>query len=476
MAVVVVGIHEWDVPLQTFERVALTEPDVAKALMELVASPHLSEAIVLSTCMRTEVYAVLERFHDGLGDIEAFFSDRLGKSTSLARELAESPEMPPEPSAGSFDLGMLSCWYDDAAVSHLFEVAAGIDSPVLGEGEVLRQVRDAAEHARLESAAGPVLTPLFRHAVEAGKRARTETAIQRGAVSLAGAVVDLAEREVGGGGGLAGRKLLLIGAGEMATSIARTLSGRAGSKSHSSRSVSPVGPVGVAARGGSKDGSKYGSRDIVVANRDAGRASYVAEIVGGRVAGLDDLVALLGVTDVVLSATGSDDIILTPELLSEGLARRSRARARGPLVVVDAAVPRDVDSSAAALPGLVLIDLEDVRRHASSQMAGRESEVAAVRTLLSEELERYRTTASGRLAAPVVSALRARAERLRLAELEHYSGQLCDLAESDRELVETITRRVVAKLLHEPTVRVKDAAGSPRGERLAEALRTLFDL
>ncbi|MGH9295892.1 MAG: glutamyl-tRNA reductase, partial [Acidimicrobiales bacterium] len=299
MAVVVVGIHEWDAPLDLFERVAISDTDLAKALAELAGSPHLSEAVVLSTCMRTEVYAVVERFHDGLGDIEDFFSRRLG-ATRLAPDLEGSSDPRLEPSSGTFDLGMLTCWYDDAAVSHLFEVAAGIDSTVLGEGEVLRQVRDAAGHARTEGAAGPVLTPLFRHAVETGKRARTETAIQRGTTSLAGAVVDLAEQAAGR---ISGRNVLVVGAGEMATGIARLLAGRGESP-----------------------------KEVVVANRGPTGALAVANIVGGRAAGLEDLDGLLDWADVVLTSTGSDELLVGPELLGPVLDRRGPAR--GPLVVV----------------------------------------------------------------------------------------------------------------------------------------------
>jgi glutamyl-tRNA reductase len=145
-------------------------------------------------------------------------------------------------------------------------------------------------------------------------------------------------------------------------------------------------------------------------------------------------------------------------------------------VIVDAAVPRDVDPAVGTLDGVVLLDVEDVRRFAEEQMAGREAEVPAVRTIIAEEVERYRTTAAGRLAAPVVSALRERAEELRQGELDRHRRRLAGLDPAEQELIDTVTRRVVAKLLHEPTVRVKDAAGSPRGERLAEALRTLFDL
>ena len=205
MAVVAVGINERDVSLDVFEQSAISERDLPKALHVLCESEHISEAVVLSTCLRTEVYAVVERFHDGLADIESFFrsySAAMGTDSEVLSEL-------------------LSCWVDDAAVSHLFEVAAGIDSPVLGEGEILRQVRTAAELARHEHAAGLVLGPLFRHAVEAGKRVRTETAIAQGTTSLAHAAVALAAGQLEGG--LVGRTVLVIGAGEMGAGFSKAL-------------------------------------------------------------------------------------------------------------------------------------------------------------------------------------------------------------------------------------------------------------
>lgn len=447
MAIVAVGMHEWDAPLEVFERVAIPGADLGKALAELTASPHLSEVVVLSTCLRTEIYAVVERFHDGLADIEAYFAHRLG--LELADFTATTPRpargSSPEPGGGVIDLGGgLRCRYEDAAVSHLFEVAAGIDSPALGEGEILRQVRHAAAHARAERAAGPVLGPLFRHAVEAGKRARTLTSIQRGTTSLAHAAVELAAGELGG---LSDRGVLLIGAGTMGAGIARALAARPDL-----------------------------TGETVVINRGSTRGAVVAGLAGGRAAGLDDLPHELARADVVLTSTAADDVLLNADLVKEARRRHGGERREHRLVVVDVAVPRDVDPLVATLDNVVLFDIGHVRSYAEAQKQSRQAEVPAVRTLLAEDLERYRMSAAGRLAAPVVSALREKAERLRAAELERCGSRLDALGPAERELLETVTRRLVAKLLHDPTIRVKEAAGSPRGERLAEALSALFDL
>jgi glutamyl-tRNA reductase len=225
--------------------------------------------------------------------------------------------------------------------------------------------------------------------------------------------------------------------------------------------------------------------EVVVVNRSVERAAQVADMLAARVVGLSEVGAELKLADVVLTSTAADDVVMGAAMFEVALAARS-ARvaahvpatqpAAWPLVVVDLAIPRDVDPSVDALDGVIRLDVEDVRRYAEEQMAGREGEVPAVRAILAEELDRYRSTAAGRLAAPVVAALRERAELLRSAELDRHRTRLQRLAPADREMIDLVTRRVVAKLLHDPTVRLKEAAGSTRGERLAEALRTLFDL
>ncbi|MHB1509483.1 MAG: glutamyl-tRNA reductase [Acidimicrobiales bacterium] len=461
MAVVVVGVHERDFPLQVFERVAVSEPELPKALAELIGSPNLSEAVILSTCLRTEVYAVLDRFHDGVADIESFFLHRMAlaeptfdsvartpagiagssASTSRANHL-EGGEHRPEPGGGELELGGgLSCRYDDAAVAYLFEVAAGIDSPVLGEGEILRQVRQAYAAAQSEGTTGGVLGALFRHAVEAGKRARTETAIQRGTTSLADAAVELAAYRAGG---FDGKCLLLIGAGDMGAGMARALAGRADV-----------------------------TGEIVVANRGTGRAADLAGTLGARVVGLEEVGNELAKADVVLTSTAADNVIIGAEMVGAALRAPREHRA---VVIVDLAIPRDVDPSVDSFDGVVRLDVEDVRRYAEARMAEREGEVPAVRGILAEELDRYHAAAAGRLAVPVLAALRDRAELLRSGELDRYRARMRDLSPEQIDLIDTVTRRVVAKLLHSPTVRLKEAAGSPRGERLADAVRSLFDL
>jgi glutamyl-tRNA reductase len=418
-----VGLNERDAPLELLERVTVHERELPKELARLCDGANVSEAVILSTCLRTEVYAVVDRFHDGIADIEAFFESRLGDSGPRPPRLAEQ----------------LGVTFDDAAAEHLFEVAAGIDSAVLGEGEILRQVRRAEEVARAERASGPLLGGLFRHAVLAGKRARAETAIARGVTSLAHVAVGLAARRCGG---LAGRQVVVLGAGEMGDGI-------------------------VAALGAERD-----RPSVAVVNRSLGRARELAAAVGGRPLPLASLPEELVAADVLIAAAAADEVLLEAEQFVRALAERGDR----PLFVVDVAVPRNVDPSVAQLPGVELFDLDDLRQVAEEEMAARRAEVGRVRAILVEELARYRASVLGRSVAPVVSALRARAEEVRAGELERSRALLEALQPAQAEAVEALTRRIVAKLLHEPSVQVKRAAGSPRGERLAEALRQLFEL
>ena len=424
MSVVVVGLHQRDAPLELLERLAIADADLPKALQSLCDSPHLDEAVILSTCMRTEVYAVVERFHDGLADIHAFFEDLLGGSDPLFSSLEDR----------------LAVSYDDAAARHLFEVAAGIDSAVLGEGEVLRQVRHAAERARKERTLGPVLDPLFRQALEAGKRARHETGISRGITSLAHVAVAAALDELGND--LTGRRVVVLGAGEMASGIVAAL------------------------------GDLAGSPELVIANRRVGPAAQLAEPAGGRAVELTELPVELEAADVLISATAGETPLLAAAEIASVMARRPE---RG-LVLIDLAVPRDIDPLAGEVRNVSLRDIDDLRQLAERAMATRRGEISRVDAILEEELERYRTNARGRAAAPLVAALRQQGEVVREAELARVRGRLEQLAPEDRELVEALTKRLVAKLLHEPTVQLKESAGSARGERLAEALRALFDL
>ncbi|WP_208028329.1 glutamyl-tRNA reductase [Rhabdothermincola sediminis] len=419
MSLVVIGLNHRTVPLDLLERMTIDESRLPKALHDVASREFVSEAVVLSTCNRTEIYVLAERFHPAYHDIRNF--------------LSEVAYLPPEEFSDH-----LYVHYDDDAVHHLFAVAAGIDSAVVGEAEILGQVRAAWERARDEGTSGAALNMLFRHALEVGKRARSETGISRSIVSVSTAAVAMAADRLGS---LEGRRVLVLGAGDMGEGMVRALVQR-------------------------------GVGDLFVANRTWERALELATRVGGTAVRLAELNETLATVDLLLTGTGASSIMLE----HGDLARVMRARPGRPLLVVDVAVPRDVDPGAAELAGVTLLDMDDLRAFASAGMAERRREVTAVERIIAEELERFTALSTAREVAPLIAALHDKAEAVRTAELERFSARLSALDPVAREVVEALTRGLVAKLLHEPTVGLKGAAGTPRGERLAEAVRDLFDL
>ena len=419
MSVIVVGLNHRTAPLDLLERVTVPAARLPKALADLRGRDILDEAVVLSTCMRTEIFATAERFHPAVQDLRNFLCE---SSFSLPEDVADH----------------LTVLYDDAAIGHLFSVASGLDSAVLGESEVLAQVRNAWDVARREGAAGPVLSGLFRHALEVGKRVRSETGIARGTASVSQAAVQLAAHHLGTP--LAGRRIMVLGAGEMGEAMAVALAGSEGA-------------------------------DVRVANRTASTARALAQRIGGRAVGLDHLPEAIEEVDVLLTSTGSPEALLTVDDLAPVLARRTT-----PLLIVDVGMPRDVEFAVRQLEGVTVLDLDDLRAFARAGLEERRREVSRVHRIIDEEVAAYLGETIARQAAPTVAALHARAEQIRQAELDRLRGRLDGLDDRQREAVEALTRGIVGKLLHEPTVRLKDAAGTPRGERMSDTMRTLFDL
>ena len=420
MSVLVVGLNHRTVPLEILERMTVSDGRLPKALADLRGRDNLGEVVVLSTCMRTEVYATAERFHGAVVDIRNF--------------LAELGFTAPEDFSDH-----LYSYYEDGASSHLFRVVSGIDSAVVGESEILGQVRQAWERSAAEGAAGPVLANLFRHAVEVGKRVRSETAIGRGTTSVSQAAVAMASQRLGG---LTGRRILVLGAGDMGEGMAVALA------------------------------ATPGLADVAVANRSWAGAVALANKVGGRPVELGALGTALEEADLLLTSTASPTVLLHADDLEPVLA----ARPDRPLLVVDIAVPRDVDPGVGHLPGVTLLDMDDLRAFAAKGLAGRRREIDNVQAIVDVEVERYAANSTARELAPLVVALRRRGEEVRAAELERFAPRLERLDPKQREAVEALTKAMLAKLLHEPTVRLKEAAGSPGGDRLAESLRALFDL
>ncbi len=419
MSVLVVGLSHKSAPVATLERAAVSGDTLTKLLRDVVQAEPVAEAFVVSTCNRVEVYADVERFHAGV--------------TAICELLARHCGMPPHELTQH-----LYVHYEDRAVSHLRAVAAGLDSMVVGEDQILGQVRSAVKLAAEHGTAGRVLNELGRLALRTGKRARAETGIGRAGLSLLSAAMELAGSP--GADALAGRDVLVVGAGSLSALAAATA-------------------------------ARSGAASIVVANRTREHAEQLAESVSAAgVAGLADLPVAMAAADVVISCTGAVTPVITRDMVSAALAA-----GRGALVILDLAMPRDVEPEAATLPGVALIGMDQLREHAT---AIRDDDVAAVRAILEAELAAYQSAMDAARVAPTVVALRAKAAKVVDAELTRLAGRLSVDGLSGHaldEIAQTV-RRVVDKLLHAPTVRVKELAGSPGGEEYAAALRVLFDL
>jgi glutamyl-tRNA reductase len=419
VSLVVIGLNHRTTPVELLERMAVPPSELAKALHTLERSDNLAEVAVLSTCNRTEVYARCTRFHPAVEDVRHFLTDQSALDPDTITD-------------------HLYTYHDDAAVAHLFGVAAGVDSMIVGEGEILGQVREAWQVAEREGMIGQLLSRVFRQSVEVGKRARTETGIGRHAVSVSSAAVAVAGERLGG---LEDRRVLVIGAGDVGTGMTIALNGA-------------------------------GVGEIVVANRSPDRAVELAARVGGRAIGLDDVDDALVAADVLLASTGASDVLLERSEIEAAMVRRA-GRA---LLIVDIAVPRNVDPGVAQVFGVTLLDIDGLKAFAAQSLEQRRQEIGKVREIITAELDKFRLERSAREVAPLISSMRARAEELRGTELERFRSRLARLDPDERDAVDALTRGLVNKLLHDPTVRIKDAAGTAQGELYADALAALFGL
>jgi glutamyl-tRNA reductase len=424
MSLLAVGVSHQTAPVALLEQFAMGPDERVKALHELIGSDHVSEALVLATCNRIEVFAEVERFHGGVTDVSRVLARQAGATVE---------ELSP----------YVTVHYEDQAVAHLFTVAAGLDSMVVGETQVLGQLRAAYAVARDEGAVGRALHPVAQRALRLGKRVHTETGIDRAGASLVSVALDHAEDSIGS---LRERDVLVVGAGSMGALAATTLARRGAS--------------------------------VVVSSRTEAHAARLAGTVGGRAADLADLPAELAAADILVTCTGATGLVVSTEVVATAMA----GRAGRPLVVVDLALPRDVDPAVAALPGVHVVDLALLQGERAAS-AGRPTagavaadDIAAARALVEAETALLRAERQAAEVAPTVSALRSQAAEVVDAELLRLSTRLPDLDARDRAEIARTVRRVVDKLLHEPTVRVKELAATSGDTDYAGALRALFGL
>ncbi|MEU7893557.1 glutamyl-tRNA reductase [Nonomuraea sp. NPDC049152] len=405
MSVLAIGLSHRTAPVSLLERVSVSGDALVKLLQDVHREVNVAEVMVVSTCNRVEVYTAVDRFHAGV--------------TAITNLLAVHSGVPVE------DLTPhLYVHYEDSAVEHLFSVASGLESMVVGEGQILGQTRQALKLAQEHGTVGATLNELAQQALRVGKRAHAETGIDRAGASLVTAGLSFA-------GDLTGRRALVVGAGAMSGLAVATL-------------------------------ARVGVTDVVVANRTYDKAVRLAESVGGRAVELSGVSHELRDADLVISCTGAGHHVITPDMLER------------PAFLLDLALPHDIDPAVRAIDGVTLVDLETIQE--SGVGAGERDAVEAVRRLVAQELDAFLSAERAARVTPTVVALRSKAADVVEAELGRLMMRLPELEGRARDEVAQTVRRVVDKLLHEPTVRVKQLATSPAGDHYAEALRELFDL
>ena len=416
MSVLVVGVSHKTAPVSVLERLALDADGLDKLVHGVAACDYVLEATVLSTCNRVEIYAEVDRFH---GSVEA-----------VSRLLCELADEAPEDVVPH-----LYVHYDDGAVAHIFHVASGLDSMVVGEGQILGQTREALRVGQGAGTIGPALNALFQQALRVGKRVHAETDIDRAAPSLLGVALDRAAAHVGP---VSGRRVLVVGAGAMAGLAVATV-------------------------------SRMGAQDVVVSSRTEANARRLAEQYDGSAVPFAQVQAALAETDILVSCTGATGVVLPLAVVAA-----ARADATGPLAVIDLALPHDVDPSVGELPDVTMIGLANLAEEVNEGAGA--VDVAAVRDIVSQEVASFLTARRSATVTPTVVALRTMATGIVDAEVERLISRLPNLDPAVRAEVEHAVRRVADKLLHHPTVRVKELANETGAVSYAAALAELFSL
>jgi glutamyl-tRNA reductase len=422
MTLLVLGVSHRTAPLRVLDSLALTPDESDRLAADLTSSDVVGEAIVLATCNRIEVYADVARFHPAVAAV----TDLLAKATGADRAtLVEHSYV----------------HFDSAAVAHLFAVTAGLDSMVVGEAQILGQVRAALVRGQELGTAGRALNGAVQRALRVGKRVHAETGIDRSGVSVVSVALDAAAEVVGD---LAERRLLVVGAGSMGALAVATLAAR-------------------------------GATDVVVANRTRTAAERLAAAVpGARAADLATVADDLAAADVAVFCTGAQDTIVDHGLVDEALRGASRHAPDHPLVVLDLALPHDTDPAVGSLPGVTRIDLAGLA--ALPATAASESDVRAARAIVAEEVDAFLASVAAQQVEPLLVSLRAHAGTVLDAEMAKLRLRLATLDDTTIAEVERAMRRAMAALLHNPTVRMKQLAAQPGGDRYTEALSALFDL
>jgi glutamyl-tRNA reductase len=440
MSVLVVGLSHKGSPLATLERVALAGDALDKLLHDVARADDVAGAFVLSTCNRVEVYAEVDKFH--------------GAVAALCELLSRHSHVPPAELTRC-----LYVHYQDRAVQHLLAVACGLDSMVVGESQILGQLRQALRLAGERGTLCRTLSDLGSLVLRAGKRAQSETSIGAAGASLVSVGLQVAARHLAGQGlasgdssspaapppALAGKRVLVIGAGAMSGLAVASL-------------------------------AKAGASRLVVASRTRQRAQRLAASVSGRAVDMADVVSEMAAADLVVTCTGASGHVITADMVRQALHQREPGPAGRGLVLLDLAMPRDVEPDVAALPGVAVTDLQTLAADGHPAFVPGEREIGEVREIIAAELAAHLSATRAATVTPTVVALRAKAAKVVDAELARLAGRLDRLDATAMDEVAKSMRRVTDKLLHDPTVRVKELAGAPGAASYDDALRVLFDL
>jgi glutamyl-tRNA reductase len=413
VALIVAGVSHLTAPIDVREKLTFRPQDAVRELAHLRKEKLIREGVVLSTCNRTEIYAVEESL-DALPHIASLLSSRLAGDAA----------------------GFMYVHRDREATSHLFGVAAGLDSMILGEAQIQGQVKDAWEQCRAES--GPILNRMFQSALLAASRARAETGIGRGAASVSSAAVQLAKKIFGG---LGGRRAMILGAGDVAEIALECL-------------------------------LSEGVRVAIVANRTHERAQTLAERHGATATHYDECWESLRDVDLMICSTASPVPVVTAARVRDSIA----ARGDRPLCILDIALPRDVEAAVGEIDNVFLYDLDDLRVAAAANLEQRGEDVPAAREIIAAEVQKYWDWVAGLAAVPVVREFRDEMDRLRSTELAAALRRLGPLSPEQAEAIEHFSKSLMNKFLHEPSVRLKAAAANGRGLGVVDAARYLFAL
>ena len=409
----ILGLNHTTAPIEVRERFSISKEALLRGLENLDSYDGLSEAVILSTCNRMEIYAVTA---DGCAaSVYQFLNDLIG---------------------GVVDKNFLYEFDDDNCAEHLFEVAAGLDSLILGEGQILSQVKEAYSIAKAAQATSTILNTLFHRAIASGKRVRTETKIAYNSVSVSSAAVDLASKKLGG---LDGRSALIFGAGKMAQLTAQHLLSR-------------------------------GLKKIFVANHHLSRAEEMAAKIGGQAVAWEDAFTSAADVDIIITSTGAPHYVVKPWQTQQLMTRRAGRR----IFFIDIAVPRDVDPEVGKIKGVTLYNIDDLESVVERNLQARQREAIIARQIVAEDaaavMERFKYLKFQ----PLMASLSERAEQIRLRELQRVAGKLPNISDDERKILDRLTRRIVRKLLRMPMMKLNASAGTEDEIFYTQALKALF--